>query len=136
MNFSDIVFDLKLPGSGSNTDYNTMVEEWYIEIENNPIPSLELCIETWNNVSLPRLLNQYKQEKIIEVKQIANEIMRLNYDWKIIKQYTAEHYTPEEFFVIKQEMQAVRDKSNQIEQEVLALTTLEEVNNYNINFND
>lgn len=135
MELSEVIFSLGLVGSRSHRDYNTMVANW-IDVENNPIPSYELCVETWNNIRLPELITQRKAEKILEVKSVANEILRLEHDWKVTKQYTTEYWTPEQFYVIKQEMQAVRDKSNLIEQEILALTTLEEVNNYNINFND
>lgn len=135
MELSEVIFDLGLVGSTSHINYDIMVANWII-VENNFLPSLELCIETWNNVSLPRLTSQRKQERILEVKAAAGEILRLNYDWKVIKQYTTEHWTPEEFFVIKQQMQAIRNKSNEIEQEILAINTLDEVNNYIINFND
>ena len=133
MELSEVIFDLGIKGSRSHKDYDTMVANWYIE-ENNPIPSLELCIETWNNVSIIRIREQRKLERIIEVKEKANEILRLNYDWKVSKQFTTNYWTTEQFEVIKQEMQNIRIKSNQIENEILALNTLDEVNNYNIEF--
>jgi hypothetical protein len=134
MILSEVITDLKLDGALSHKNYQVMVNTW--KNPNQSIPTLEECLEVWDNTSSPRLAAQRKQERILEVKSMANEILRLEHDWKVAKQYTTEYWTPEEFFIIKQEMQAVRDKSNQIENEILALTTLEEVNNYNINFND
>ena len=133
MQLSEVIFHLGLKGSRTHRDYNSMVSNWYIE-ENNPIPSYELCLDTWNNVTLPKITNQRKLELITEVKELANEILRLNYDWKVSKQFTTNYWTSEQFEVIKQEMQNIRIKSNQIENEILALNTLDEVNNYNIEF--
>jgi hypothetical protein len=132
MEYNEVIFDLKLEGALSHRTYEKMVETW--KNPNQAIPSIELCLETWNNISLPRLTAQRMQERILEVKSIANEILRLEHDWKVAKQYTTEYWTPEEFFIIKQEMQAVRDKSNQIEQEILAINTLDEVDSYQIIF--
>jgi len=132
MELSEVITDLKLDGALSHRTYEKMVETW--KNPDQEIPSIELCLKTWNNTSLPRLTAQRKQERILEVKNIANEILRLEHDWKVAKQYTTEHWTPEEFFVIKQQMQAIRNKSNEIEQEILAINTLDEVNNYQIIF--
>lgn len=133
MNLSEVIFDLKIKGSRSHIDYDIMVENWYIE-NNNPIPTLQLCVETWNNVSIPRLTVQAKQERILNVKAMAHEILKHEHDWKVIKQYTTQCWNEEEFFIIKQEMQNIRTKSNEIETEINALTTLDDVINYIITF--
>ncbi len=129
MELSEVIFDLKIKGSRSHINYDTMVNNWYIE-ENNPIPSLELCEQIWNEISLIRLREQRKLERILEVKGKANEILRLNYDWKVSKQYTTNYWTNEQFELIKQEMQNIRDKSNEIETQINDLDTLDDVNNF------
>lgn len=129
MELSEVIFDLKIKGSRSHRDYDTMVNNWYVE-ENNPIPSLELCEQIWNEISLIRLREQRKLERILEVKEKANEILRLKYDWKVSKQYTTNYWTTEQFELIKQEMQNIRDKSNEIETQINDLDTLDDVNNY------
>ena len=132
MELSEVIFDLNLKGSRSHRDYNTMIEKWYVE-DNNPIPSLELCIETWNNVSLIRLREQRKQERISEVKELAN-LELLKTDWKVTKHVETNNLTEIEFNELKAERQAIRNKSNEIENEILSLNTLDEVNNYQIIF--
>jgi hypothetical protein len=109
-----------------------MVKNWYVE-ENNPIPSLELCIETWNNISLIRIRDQRKLERIFEVKEKANNEL-LKTDWKVIKHQETNYLTPEEFYDLKQQRQEIRELSNAIENEIMNLQTLDEVNNYNISF--
>jgi hypothetical protein len=133
MKLNEVIFDLGIKGSRSHKSYEVMVANWYAE-ENNPIPSLELCQSTWLNTSLPRLTAQRKQERVQEVKLQANEILRLNHDWKVAKQFTTSYWTEEEFEAIKAEMQDVRDRSNEIELEILALETFDEVNQYVIDF--
>lgn len=132
MELSEVIFDLGIKGSRSHRDYDTMVENWYVE-ENNPIPSLELCEQTWNNVSLIRLRDQRKLERILEVKELAN-LELLKTDWKVTKHVETNNLTPEQFYDLKAERQAIRYKSNQLENEINALTTLDNVNNYNIIF--
>lgn len=132
MELSDVIFDLGIKGSRSHRDYETMVANWYEE-ENNPIPSLELCTQTWNNISLIRLREQRKLERIREVKELANEQL-LKTDWKVIKHQETNYLTPEQYFDLKAERTAIRDLSNTIETEINNLETLEFVNNYIINF--
>ena len=132
MELSEVIFDLGIKGSRSHRDYDTMVKNWYVE-ENNPLPSLELCIETWNNVSLIRLRDQRKLERIFEVKELANNEL-LKTDWKVIKHQETNYLTPEEFYELKQQRQEIRELSNSIENEIMNLNTLDEVNNYNIIF--
>jgi hypothetical protein len=98
MEYNEVIFDLKLEGALSHRTYEKMVETW--KNPNQAIPSIELCLETWNNISLPRLTAQRMQERILEVKSIANEILRLEHDWKVAKQYTTEYWTPEEFLLL------------------------------------
>jgi len=133
MELSEVIFDMKLIGSRSHKDYGTMVKNWIIA-DNNPIPSYDECIEIWNTKTYTRLLEQSKQEKILEVKTEANEILRLNHDWKVAKQFTTNCWTEEEFDIIKAEMQSVRDKSNAIENQIKNLQTLDDINNYQIIF--
>ncbi len=59
MQLSEVIFDLGIKGSRSHRDYESMLNNWYVE-EKNPITSLELCNETWNNISLIRLREQRK----------------------------------------------------------------------------
>ena len=132
MELSEVIFDLGLKGSRSHRDYETMVANWYVE-ENNPLPSLELCIETWNNISLIRLRDQRKLERIKEVKELANEQL-LKTDWKIIKHQELNYLSENDFENLKLERQAIRNLSNEIENEINNLETLELVNNYIINF--
>lgn len=133
MELSEIIFDMKLIGSLSHRDYDTMVKNWIIA-DNNPLPTYNECIEVWNTITYPRLLNQSKQEKISEVKFKANEILRLNHDWKVAKQFTTNCWTKEEFDIIKAEMQSIRDKSNIIENQIMNLTDLEDVKTFQIEF--
>ena len=132
MELSEVIFDLNLKGSRSHRDYNSMVNNWYVE-ENNPIPTFELCLETWNNVSLIRLREQRKLERILEVKQLAN-LELLKTDWKIIKQQELNYLSQNDFENLKLERQNIREKSNQIESEIMNLETLELVNNYQIEY--
>jgi hypothetical protein len=132
MELSEVIFDLGIKGSRSHRDYDTMVNNWYVE-ENNPIPSLELCTETWNNISLIRLRDQRKLERIFEVKELANNEL-LKTDWKVIKHQELNYLTETQFNNLKNERQAIRDLSNEIETEINNLETLELVNNYIINF--
>jgi hypothetical protein len=132
MELSEVIFDLGIKGSRSHRDYNSMVTNWYVE-ENNPIPSLELCTQTWNNVSLIRLRNQRKLERIFEVKELAN-LELLKTDWKVIKHQELNYLTETQFNNLKNERQSIRDLSNTIETEINNLETLELVNNYNISF--
>ena len=133
MDLSEVIFDLKIKGSRSHIDYDTMVNNWYIE-ENNPIPSEQYCLEIWNNVSLIRLTKQRKLERIREVKELANEQL-LKTDWKIIKHQETNYLTPEQYFDLKVERNNIRVKSNEIENEINNLTTFADVNNYEIIFN-
>jgi len=133
MQLSEVIFDLGIKGSRSHRDYESMLNNWYVE-ENNPIPSLELCNETWNNISLIRLREQRKLERILEVKELAN-LELLKTDWKIIKHQETNYLTPEQYFDLKVERNNIRIKSNEIETEINNLTTLEDVNNYEIIFN-
>jgi hypothetical protein len=132
MELSEVIFDLGIKGSRSHRDYETMVNNWYVE-ENNPIPSLELCTQTWNNISLIRLREQRKLERIREVKELANNEL-LKTDWKVIKHQELNYLTETQFNNLKNERQAIRDLSNEIETEINNLETLELVNNYIINF--
>lgn len=132
MELSEVIFDLGLKGSRSHRDYETMVKMWYIE-DNNPIPSIELCIETWNNVSVIRLRDQKKQELIREVKEIAN-LELLKTDWKVTKHVETNNLTEIEFNDLKAERQSIRDKSNEIENEIKLLQNLEDVENYKIKY--
>lgn len=132
MELSEVIFDLKIKGSRSHRDYETMVNNWYIE-ENNPIPNEQYCIETWNNVSLIRLREQRKLERIREVKELANKLLQET-DWKIIKHQETNYLTPEQYFDLKAERTVIREKSNFIEIEINNLQTLDLVNNYNIIF--
>ena len=132
MEVSEVIFDLGIKGSRSHRDYDTMVSNWYVE-ENNPMPSLELCTETWNTISLIRLRDQRKLERIREVKELANNEL-LKTDWKIIKQQELNYLSENDFENLKLERQAIRDLSNKIETEINNLETLELVNNYTINF--
>jgi hypothetical protein len=133
MELSEVIFDLGIKGSRSHRDYGTMVNNWYIE-ENNPIPSEQLCLDTWLNVSVIRLREQRKLERILEVKELAN-LELLKTDWKIIKHQETNYLTPEQYFDLKVERNNIRVKSNEIETEINNLTTLEDVNNYEIIFN-
>ena len=133
MELSEVIFDLKIKGSRSHIDYETMVNNWYIE-ETNPIPSEQLCFDTWLNVSVKRLATQRKLERIKEVKELAN-LELLKTDWKIIKHQETNYLTPEQYFDLKVERNNIRIKSNEIETEINNLTTLEDVNNYEIIFN-
>jgi hypothetical protein len=132
MELSEVIFDLGIKGSRSHRDYNSMVSNWYEE-ENNPIPSEQYCLEIWNTVSLIRLRDQRKLERIREVKELAN-LELLKTDWKIIKQQELNYLSENDFETLKNERQAIRDLSNTIENEIKALNTLDEVNNYNIIF--
>ena len=59
----------------------------------------------------------------------------LKTDWKIIKHQETNYLTPEQYFDLKVERNNIRIKSNVIESEINNLTTLEDVNNYEIIFN-
>lgn len=131
MELSEVIFDLGIKGSRSHRDYQTMVNNWYIE-ENNPIPSLELCTQTWKEISLVRLREQRKLERIREVKELANEQL-LKTDWKIIKHQETNYLTPEQYFDLKAERNNIRTKCNEIEIEIMNLETLQLVNGYIIN---
>lgn len=135
MILNEVIFDLELPGGSNFSSYEAMVENWYVEVENNPIPTLELCIETWNNTSLSRLTAQRKQECIVEVKQIANQLLQET-DWKITKQIESNNtaYTHQQWVVIIADRQELRKRSDEIEAEILALNTLDAVNSYIIQF--
>jgi hypothetical protein len=132
MELSEVIFDLGIKGSRSHRDYNSMVNNWYVE-ENNPLPSYELCLEIWNTKSLIRLRDQRKLERIFEVKELANNEL-LKTDWKVIKHQETNYLTPEQFYELKQQRQEIRELSNSIETEIMNLKTLDEVNNYNIIF--
>lgn len=132
MELSEVIFDLGIKGSRSHRDYETMVNNWYIE-ETNPIPSEQLCLDTWLNVSVKRLATQRKLERIKEVKELANSEL-LKTDWKVIKHQETNYLTPEQYYDLKAERTAIREKSNLIESEINNLQTLELVNNYNITF--
>jgi hypothetical protein len=132
MELSEVIFDLGIKGSRTHRDYNYMVANWY-EQENNPIPSYDYCLEIWDTVSLIRLRDQRKLERIREVKELANEQL-FKTDWKVIKHQETEYLTPEQYFDLKAERTAIRNKSNEIELEINNLETLELVNNYIINF--
>ena len=132
MELSEVIFDLGIKGSRSHKDYDTMVNNWYIE-DNNPIPSLELCEQIWNEISLIRLRDQRKLERILEVKEKAN-LELLKTDWKVTKHVETNNLTEIEFNELKAARQAIRDKSDEIEQEILALDTWDAVEQYIIQF--
>jgi len=131
MELSEVIFDLKLDGALSHRDYDSMVRTW--KYPKQPIPSYELCLETWNNVSVIRIRDQRKLERIREVKELAN-LELLKTDWKVIKHQETNYLTPEQFYELKQQRQEIRELSNSIETEIMNLNTLDEVNNYNISF--
>lgn len=132
MELSEVIFDMKLIGSRSHKDYDTMVKNWIIA-ENNPLPSYEECIETWNNVTYKRITEQKKQELIIEVKRLANKELS-DTDWKVTKHLEQNNLIELEFNQLKAERQSIREKSNQIESEIKLLQNLEDVENYKIKY--
>lgn len=132
MELSEVIFDLGLKGSRSHRNYDLMVANWYVE-NDNEIPTYQTCLETWNNVSVPRLLNQIKLEKIREVKEVTNLELSKS-DWKIIKQNETNYLSQNDFELVKTQRQSIRDLSNDIETEIMNLATIEEVRNYTIEF--
>jgi hypothetical protein len=131
MELSEVIKDLGLDGALSHRDYDSMVRTW--KNPNQPIPSYDYCLEIWNTKSVIRIRDQRKLERIREVKGLANEQL-LTTDWKVIKHQETEYLTPEQYFDLKAERTAIRNKSNEIETEINNLETLELVNNYIINF--
>ena len=132
MELSEIIFDMKLIGSRSHRDYDTMVKNWIIA-ENNPLPTYEECIETWNNKTYNRVTEQKKQELILEVKELANKALS-DTDWKVTKHLETNNLSEIEFKELKALRQTIRDKSNQIENEIKLLQNLEDVENYKIKY--
>lgn len=132
MELSEVIYDMKLIGSRSHRDYDTMVKNWIIA-ENNPLPTYEECIETWNNKTYNRVTEQKKQELILEVKELANKALS-DTDWKVTKHLEQNNLTETQFNELKAQRQAIREKSNQIENQIKLLQNLEDVENYKIEF--
>jgi len=132
MELSEVIHDLNLKGSRSHRNYDIMVAGWYVE-EGNEIPSLETCIETWNKISTVRILSEIKTEKILQVKTVTNEELSKT-DWKIIKHQETNYLTQNEFDLLKNQRQMIREQSNNIETTIFNLKTIELVRDYKIEF--
>lgn len=78
----------------------------------------------------PKTLEELKVEKIEQVKRQAYNILKET-DWYIVRQQETGEKVPEE---ILDERSRIRERSNQIENEINALNTVEEVKGYKIKY--
>lgn len=78
----------------------------------------------------PKTLQELKAEKIQQVKRQAYNLLKET-DWYIVRQQETGEEVPEE---ILDERSRIRERSNQIENEINALNTVEEVKGYKIKY--